>query len=320
MKPWISLLLFLLAAPAGAAESDRAEELTRRVYCLHAVSKDLLATGTTYGLVLYRLNDRGFPTRAGALQLDDAVTAITSRDDLVFVGNGPRGLVVVDVSDPDAPALVTRLELPGAVLRLLRGGDELYVAMGTMGVGVIDVSKPRAPTLAKRIKVDGSTRDLCYGRGGFMVAADSFAWVQRPRASFPHVSYTGIMKPSAVVGQEQFLVNFLVAGQSKIIMVDAEGFVAGGGQVMSFGDEIRDLEKLPHGVAVAASSDGLILLAIDGSKNTIAARLDPGGAYNRVHARGDLLFATADAYGFAVYNVKDLKAPVKIYPADVPEP
>ena len=312
MKLMITLLL--LAAPAGAAEADRAEELTRRVYCVHAVSKDLLATGTSYGLVLYRLNDRGFPTRAGALMLEDAVTAITSKDGLVFAGNGPRGLVVVDVSDPDAPALVTRLDLPGAVLRLLRGDDELYAALGTMGVGVIDVSKPRAPTLAKRIKVDGNTRDLCYGRGGLMVAAESFAWVQRPAASFPRVASTGIMEPSAIALQGQFL----VAGHSKIVKVDAQGFAAGGGQTFSFGDEIRDLEKLRGGVAVAASSDGLILLAYDGFKNTVAARLDPGGACTRVHARGDLLFATADAYGFAVYNVKDLKAPVKIYPADIP--
>lgn len=316
MKWWISLLLLLLAAPVGAAEADRAEELTKRVYCVHAVSKDLLATGTSFGLVLYRLNDRGFPTRAGALKLEDAVTAITSKDGLVFAGNGPRGLVVVDVSAPDAPALVTRLELPGAVLRLLRGGDEIYAAMGTMGVGVIDVSKPRAPTFAKRIKVDGTTRDLCYGRRGLMVAAEYFAWVQRPEASFPRVASTGIMRPSAVERQGQFL----VAGQSTIIKVDAQGFVAGGGQTFSFGDEIRDLEKLSDGVAVAASSDGLILLAFDGFKNTVAAKLDPGGACNRVHAMDHLLFATADAYGFAVYNVKDLKEPVKIYPADVSEP
>ena len=316
MKLMITLLL--LAAPAGAAEADRAEELTRRVYCVHAVSKDLLATGTSYGLVLYRLNDRGFPTRAGALMLDDAVTAITSMDGLVFAGNGPRGLVVVDVSDPDAPALVTRLDLPGAVLRLLRGGDDLYAAMGTMGVGVIDVSKPRAPVFVKRIEIKGTTRDLCPAPQGIMVAAETMTWITKPKTSNPRVNTSGIPAPSAIEIQGMFL----VAGHSKIIKVNMMGHYAlgGGRQTLSFGDEIRDMEKLPDGVAVAASSDGLILLAFDGFKNTVAAKLDPGGACNRVHARGDLLFATADAYGFAVYNVKDLKAPVKIYPADVSEP
>ena len=69
-------------------------------------------------------------------------------------------------------------------------------------------------------------------------------------------------------------------------------------------------------MAVAASSDGLVILEYDGQKNHLAAHLDPGGACTRVHARGTLLFATADAYGFAVYDVKDLKNPVKIYPAE----
>lgn len=266
MKHWIPFLVaLLLVPPALADEPDRAEELTRRTYCLHTVSEDILATGTSYGLVLYRLNDRGFPTRAGALMLPDAVTALASAETLVFAGNGPRGLVVVDVSDADNPKEVARLETPGAVLRLLLDGSTLFAAMGAMGVGAIDLKDPKAPTLARRIRNTDNARDLCPGLDdGPMVAADS----------------------------------------SKTVV---------------FEDDVRDQCLIPGGVAVAASSDGLILLASDGLKNRVAARLDPGGACTRVHARGSLLFATADAYGFAVYNVQDVDKPVKIYPAGVPE-
>ncbi|MFH1531570.1 MAG: hypothetical protein ABIK09_12655 [Pseudomonadota bacterium] len=313
MTLWISLLVAsLLAAPGMADVPDRAEELTLRTYCLHTVSKVLLATGTSYGLVLYRLNDRGFPVRAGALEIPDAVTALASTDNLVFAGNGPRGLVVIDVSNPDAPAMVARLETPGAVLRLLRLGGTLYAAMGTMGVGVIDVKDPKAPIFIKRIEVNGTTRDLCPGPRGIMVAAETFTWVMRPEAASPNVNSTGIMNPTAVAQQGEFLVG----SGSVLLKVDAQGFVAGEGRTFPLGDEIRDLETFPGGVAVAASSDGLVLLESDGPQNQMAARLDPGGACTRVHARGTLLFATADAYGFAVYDVKDPKQPVKIYPAE----
>ena len=311
----LSFFALLLAAPALADGPDRAEELTRRTYSIHAVSKDLLATGTSYGLVLYRLNDRGFPTRAGALKLAGAVTALASDDAVIYLGNGPRGLIVVDASNPDAPSEITRLETPGAVLRLLRLGDTLYAAMGTMGLGVINVENPKAPTFVRRIPVDGVTGDLCPGPRGLMVAAETLAWVQRPEDPSPRVAYTGIPAPTAVLNQGKFL----VAGNRMVIKVDAQGFVAGGGKTFRLDDEVRDFTTFQGGVAVAASSDGLLLLEYNGLNNQIAAHLDPGGACTRVHALGTLLFATADAYGFAVYDVKDPKAPVKIHPADVPE-
>jgi hypothetical protein len=306
------LVASLLAAPAGAGEPDRAEELSRRTYCVHTVSKDLLATGTSYGLVLHRLNARGFPTRAGALLLPGAVTALASRETLVFAGNGPRGLVVIDVADPDAPVEVARLETPGAILRLLSGSDTLYAAMGTMGVGVIDIRDRRAPKFLRRIEVDGNTRDLCDAPKGIMVAAETLAWIMDPDGDFPTPKYTGVPGPTAVLPQRKTLVGV----NRTVTKVDEFGFVSGGGEIFRFEDEIRDLELIPGGVAVAASSDGLVLLAFDGLRNRQVAHLDPGGACTRVHARGDLLFATADAYGFAVYNIKDPANPVKIHPAE----
>lgn len=313
MKLLILVLVASLLAPSAAAdEADRAEELSRRTYCVHTVSKDLLATGTSYGLVLHRLNERGFPTRAGALKLPGAVTALASRETLVFAGNGPRGLVVIDVADPDAPVEVTRLATPGAILRLLSGSDTLYAAMGTLGVGVIDIRDRRAPKFVRRIEVDGTTRDLCHAAKGIMVAAESLAWIMDPDGDFPIPKYTGIPSPTAVLAQGKIL----VAGAQTLLKVDEFGFMAGGGKTFRFDDEIRDLERIPGGVAVAASSDGLVLLAYDALQNRRVAHLDPGGACTRVHARGDLLFATADAYGFAVYDVKDPANPVKIHPAE----
>ena len=309
----LSFMVGLLATPAGATEPDRAEELTHRTYCVHTVTDGLLATGTSYGLVLFHLNDRGFPTRAGALKLEDAVTALASTGGLVFAGNGPRGLVVVDVTNPDAPKEVVRLETPGAVLRLLRWGDTLFAAMGTMGIGVIDVQNPRTPSLVRRIDVPGTTRDLSPGpNDGLMVAAETLAWIMDPDGDFPIPKYTGVPGPTAVLPQRKTLVGV----NRTVTKVDEFGFVTGGGESFRFEDEVRDLEQIPGGVAVAASSDGLVLLAFDGLRNRQVAHLDPGGACTRVHARGDLLFATADAYGFAVYNVKDPANPVKIHPAE----
>ncbi len=307
------LVATLLAGPAAAEEPDRAAELTRRTYAIHTVSKDLLATGTSYGLVLYRLNDRGFPTRAGALKLGDAVTALASKDALVYAGNGPRGLVVIDVSDPDAPVEVARLETPGPILRLLVSGDRYYAAMGTMGVGVIDVRDRRAPTFVLRHDLRGNTRDLEEGPQGIVAAAETLTWIREPEQEFPAPTGSGFFGPTALLRQGRLL----GAAARKLFKVDASGFISG--QVLTTDDEIRDLERFPGGVAVAASSDGLVLLETGPMSIRVAARLDPGGACTRVHARGDLLFATADAYGFAVYNVKDPAKPVKIHPADVPE-
>ncbi len=307
------LVASLLAGTAAAEESDRAKELTRRTYAIHTVSKDLLATGTSYGLVLYRLNDRGFPTRAGALKLGDAVTALASKDSLIYAGNGPRGLVVIDVADPDAPVEIARVATPGAVLRLLSLGNRLYAAMGTMGVGVIDLEDPRAPTFALRHDLPGNTRDLEEGSKGIVAAAETLTWLMAPDSEFPMQRGSGFYAPTALVRQGRLL----AAAARKLFRVDASGFISG--QVLTTDDEIRDLERIPGGVAVAASSDGLVLLENDTLAIRVAARLDPGGACTRVHARGDLLFATADAYGFAVYNVKDPAKPVKIHPADIPE-
>jgi len=308
----ISLAILLLASSVAADDADRAEELTRRTYCVHAVSDGLLATGTSYGLVLYRLNERGFPTRAGALKLPDAVTALASKDGLVLAGNGPRGLVVVDVSDPDAPQQVGRLETPGAVLRLLGVGDVLYAAMGVMGVGQLDVTAPGKPAFVKRIDLDGVTRDLCRVRGGLVAAAKKLTLVQRPGTESPVMKRTGIPEPHAVACRGEIL----VAHEGTLHEVDETGFRAVGRSPTVLGDRIRDLEIIPGGVAVAAGSDGLVLMKQGAPESRIAARLDPGGGCTRVHSRGRLLFATADSYGFAVYDVKDLENPVKIYPAE----
>ena len=308
------LVASLLAGTAAAEESDRAKELTRRTYAIHTVSKDLLATGTSYGLVLYRLNERGFPTRAGALKLPDAVTALASKDGLVLAGNGPRGLVAVDVSDPDAPQEVARLATPGAVLRLLRAGDILYAAMGTMGIGHLDVSDPRRPAFVKRIDLGGVTRDLCRVRDGLAAAAETLTLVRRPGSARPTVRTTGIAEPHAVASRGKVLVAY----EGTLLRVDETGMAAVGGDPVVLEDRIRDIELVRGGVAVAAGSDGLVLMKRGALGGRIAARLDPGGACTRVHGRGRLLFATADSYGFAVYDIEDPAKPTKIYPADVP--
>ncbi|MBM4372902.1 MAG: hypothetical protein FJ098_14710 [Deltaproteobacteria bacterium] len=302
----------LLPGPVAGEEPDSAAELIRRTYCLHTPGPELLAVGSAYGVVLHRLDGRGVPVRAGALPMEDAVTALAGTGDLLYVANGPRGLAVVDVADPDAPREIARVETPGAVLRLLPMGEDLFAALGTLGVGHFRLDDPRLPVLRKRLEVEGNTRDLCPAPGrGLAVAAGVFVWVQDPAAESPVLRPSGLPEPGAVLDLDRTL---LVAGRATILPVDVMGLLGPGAAPVVLGDEIRDLEPVPGGVAAAAGSDGLVLLARDGPRLRVAARTDPGGACNRVHARGTRLFATADAAGFAVYDVGDLANPVKIFP------
>jgi len=163
-------LVLLLAVPVSQAQekSDPAEPLANRTYCISDVGDGILAAGTTYGVLFYKVPDKNLFTKGDALSppalkfripLPDSVNDLLWHNELLFVANGPHGVKAYKKgSTAGRFELVSEIDTGGAAISLAALGDHLFVAQGTMGLAAYDISTPGTPQELVTLDTEGRRR------------------------------------------------------------------------------------------------------------------------------------------------------------------
>ena len=99
-------------------------------------------------------------------QFGGTIRAVAARDDLAFIGVGPR-LMVLDVSDPSQPrAIGQSVVLDGIVSAIALRDQMAWVLVQRDGLYAFDVSRPSMPALVSKLSFSpeiGSTSLLLHG-------------------------------------------------------------------------------------------------------------------------------------------------------------
>jgi len=135
------------------------------------------------GLLVYRLNNSGFPELIRQVPGQGSVSALAMADDVIYLTGQKGGLTLFDVTDRERPTLVGSLRLPYPLDEFSNPSDIIvhkgraYIADGPNGLITVDVTDLREPTLVALAKTEGTARNIII-QDDYLYLADSRSGVR----------------------------------------------------------------------------------------------------------------------------------------------
>ena len=319
-----------------------AEELKQRVTALALLPNGTLASGSTFGVVLWDVQPIaavsgpvtwGTRARPGGFLLPDAVSGMALRGTTLAVAHGAAGLTLLDASDPTRILLFANLLLPGAAIDVIVDPEPtstlLWVPMGTMGIACVDTADQAKPKLLSVIDTGGYVRHLAvkvFDKGSeqaksglvrrLWVAAGKKGLLQVDLGPQNAVLKTTILAQGTDIKRVvRFGDGMLYSQGSKGLcylaenqVLDLEAQDSQHGSCLESHDVVRDL--LVVGNKVYAADGGAGVLAADFSDplhpKYLGHLADAKFSANRLMLVDDLLVIAADAAGVVAFPTSSL--------------
>jgi hypothetical protein len=236
------------------------------------------------GLHIVDVSDASQPRQTGVFYPHGKAAALAKYDRYVYLAASESGIAILDVSDPQAPTLVAILPVAGSASDITIEGPVAYVGTQQGTLTIYDLTTPLQPLQLGQVDVGGRIVDMavqagmvylaCLHQGLVMVDAQT---PQQPRVS--HRWTVGGAATGVAVRASQ-----VVVASGALDVVDTSHPEA---PVRTYRrlQSTYGLALLPPYAVVAAGTDGVQLLSIDGRGSIIhsptahyAARLTLQGA------------------------------------------